>query len=116
MRTKLLPVLSLFFLNCVEGPSGPDDPRPDIQEPQGRPVGHIQSLYPILAQDGQTWEIEIRLDSLTILASLPELQGYASDSLGKALLRSRATKWYYGEGNCLFAAEKDDCLDVEKGR
>jgi hypothetical protein len=114
MRTNLLPLLSLCFLNCLQVPSGPDDSRPEIQEPPGRPLGHIQSLYPVLAQDGQTWNIEIQLDSLTMVASLPGIQGYASDSLGKALLRSRATDWYYRETDCLFAVEKEDCLDVGK--
>ena len=115
MRTILLPILALFCLNCDPNPSGPDDSSPDYQEPPGRQLGHIQSLYPVLAHDGQTWKIEIQLDSLTVLASLTELQAYASDSVGKFLFRNRATLWYSRANDCLFATEKSDCLTIEKG-
>jgi hypothetical protein len=115
MRTLLFPILFLLFMGCEQDMAGPDRAEQDVQRPQGRHLGHIQSLYPVLAEDGQTWDIEIQLDSLTILASLSEVQNYASDSVGKALLRTRATKWYSRDGDCLFAAGKTGCLKIEKG-
>lgn len=118
MRTSLFPVLaalSLLALGCDQSPSGPGDPAPETHESSGRRLGHIQSRYPVLAQDGETWEIEIQLDSLTILATLAEIQSYASDSLGKGLLRTRATEWYARDGECMFAAGKPDCLKISKG-
>jgi hypothetical protein len=95
-------LLALALWNC-QSPSAPDAPSNSTPDSPGKPLGHIRSLYPVLARDGQTWEIEMNLDSLTVLAPLSQVQAYASDSLGKDLLRSQATEWYSQDDSCLFS-------------
>ncbi len=109
-KTAYLALMAMLFWNC-QPPSSPDEIRQTNPAVSGKRLGHLRSLYPVLSQDGRTWEIEMNLDSVNVLSPLAQVQAYASDSLGKELLRSKATEWYSQEDSCLFTPlNQSSCL------
>jgi hypothetical protein len=114
---RLSPALCLSGLaacmsaGSVEGPSAaaPGGPGgPDVSA-YGRALGTLTALYPDPRPDGG-YDLELRFTGDTVLVDYAALSAYASDSVGRSLLRSSREPFYTRDGHCLFSPKKDACL------
>jgi hypothetical protein len=69
----------------------------------------LTALYPN-PRPGGGYDLELRFTRDTVLVEFEALRAYASDSVGRSLLRSSREPFYTRDGRCLFSPKKDACL------
>ena len=105
-------VFSVFLCSCFQ-PTKPepavDGPSETIRSPAVRELGTLTAIYPIPLPDG-SFDLELRMTLDTVWVDLEALQAFASDSAGKALIRSTVEAFYTMDEKCFFNPKKEACL------
>lgn len=114
MKRTLL-VLSLAVSSCMQEPLEPADSEANgpAKNRPARELGTITAIYPEPRADGG-FDIELRMTRDTVRVDLESLQEFASDSAGKALIRSTVEKFYTRDEKCLFNPNKDACMEFRR--
>ena len=111
-RTAML--LTLLFSACMQpsspGGDGPSGDNPPVVSPWGRELGTLSAIYPIPNPDG-SYSLEFRMTRDTVVVDLDSLRAFASDSLGKAVIRSTMEPFYTLNERCFYTPKKDACLE-----
>ncbi len=109
-RTSLF--LALAVSGCLQAPLEPADAAPTGpgKAPSARELGTLTAIYPVPLADG-SFAIELRMTLDTVWVDLESLQAFASDSAGKALIRSTVETFYTRDERCFFNPKKDACLE-----
>jgi hypothetical protein len=109
-------VLALALSNCMtpvqstpEKGEGPPESRRPVST-WGRELGTLTAIYPIPNPDGG-YSLELRLTKDTVMVDLDSLRSFASDSLGKVLIRSTVEHFYTLNERCFFSPRKEACLE-----
>lgn len=109
-------VLALALSNCmtpVQNPTEAGEGSPESRHPVsalGRELGTLTAIYPVPNPDG-SYSLELRLTKDTVMVDLDSLKSFASDSLGKALIRSTQEPFYTLNERCFFSPRKEACLE-----
>lgn len=117
---RTLSVLALAVSGCLQdpasGPAGSGGLPPGIGPggaPAGRELGTLTAIYPVPLPDG-SFDLELRMTLDTIWVDLDSLQAFASDSAGKALIRSTVETFYTRDEKCFFNPKKEACLEFKQ--
>lgn len=106
---------SLCLAACLAACLAPDATAPagngesEMPAANGRELGTLVAIYPFPRKDGG-YDLELRLTRDTILAAYEDIRVYASDSIGRAVLRSAREPFYTRDGRCFFNPKKELCL------
>ena len=73
-------------------------------------MGTLTAIYPVPLPDG-SFDLELRMTRDTVWVDLESLQAFASDSAGKALIRSTVETFYTKDERCFFNPKKAACLE-----
>jgi hypothetical protein len=107
-------LLGFGFLGCEPQPT---NLVPELNAPDQMPreLGTLISYSPVVDSNGN-YNVIIRLTKDTVLASLADIQAYASDSLGKEILRSSTEVFYTEDNLCAYSNKKDGCIPFQSLR